>query len=57
MEGEDKKSTYMRIFLEIIAVMVTNISDQFSDIPKLKFLTCLTKRYSQDLKLNSLVMQ
>jgi hypothetical protein len=28
MEGEDKKSIYMRIFLEIIDVMVTNTSDR-----------------------------
>jgi hypothetical protein len=37
MEGEDKKSTYRRFFLEILYIMVTNISDRFSDIQKLKF--------------------
>jgi hypothetical protein len=57
MEGEDKKSTYRRLFLEILVVMVTNISERFSDMPKLIFLTYLTKRDSHDLKLNSLVMQ
>jgi hypothetical protein len=63
MEGEDKKSIYMRIFLEIIDVMVTNISDRFSDIPKLKFFNLLdqkkftrfkTKFSDHAMKLNNL---
>jgi hypothetical protein len=41
IEGEDKKSTYRRLFSESLDVMVTNISDRFSDMPKLKFLSML----------------
>jgi hypothetical protein len=44
MEGEDKKSTYRRLFLEILDVMITNISDRFSDIPKLKFFKLLDQK-------------
>jgi hypothetical protein len=44
MGGEDKKSTYRRLFLEILYVMVTNISDRFSDIPKLTFFNLLDKK-------------
>jgi hypothetical protein len=44
MEGEDKKSICMRTFLEMIDVMVTNISDRSSDIPKLKFFNLLDQK-------------
>jgi hypothetical protein len=44
MEGEDKKSTYRRLFLEILDVMITDISDRFSDIPKLKFFNLLDQK-------------
>jgi hypothetical protein len=40
IEGEDKKS-YRRLFSESLDVMVTNISNRFSDMPKLKFLSML----------------
>jgi hypothetical protein len=54
MAGEDKKCTYRRLSLEILAVMVTNISN---DMPKLKFFNLLEQRNSQGLKMNFLVMQ
>jgi hypothetical protein len=37
IEGEDKKSTYQRMFTEIIDVMVSKVSDRFCGVPKLKF--------------------
>jgi hypothetical protein len=40
IEGEDK-STYRRLFPESLDVVATNISDRFSDMPKLKFLSML----------------
>jgi hypothetical protein len=44
LEGEDKKSSYRRLFLEILDVMVTNISDRFSDILKLKFFNLIDQK-------------
>jgi hypothetical protein len=49
-EGEDNKSIYLRIFLEIIDVMATNISGRFSDIPKLKFFNLLDQKKSTRFK-------
>jgi hypothetical protein len=40
-EVEDKKSTQERMFTEMINVMIMSISDQFYDVPKLKFLCLL----------------
>jgi hypothetical protein len=41
IEGEDKKSTYRRMFAEMIDVMVTNVSDRFRDVSRLKFVCFL----------------
>jgi hypothetical protein len=40
LEGEDEKSTYNRMFAEMIDMLITNFSYWFHDVPKLKFL-CL----------------
>jgi hypothetical protein len=37
INGEDKKSTYKRIFTEMIDVMVANILDRFCDVSELRF--------------------
>jgi hypothetical protein len=50
MDGKDKNSTYSRSFLEILDVMVTNISGQFSDIPKLKMFNLLDQKRCTRLK-------
>jgi hypothetical protein len=38
LEGEDEKSTYNRMFAEMINVLIMNFSYWFRDVPKLKFL-------------------
>ncbi|XP_031329186.1 zinc finger MYM-type protein 1-like [Photinus pyralis] len=38
---EDKKSTYARLFYEILDVIILNITQRFSEISKLKFLRLL----------------
>jgi hypothetical protein len=55
MEGEDK-STYATLFLEMLDVILTKITDRFSDTPTLKFCDLPDQRNSEDLKLNSLVV-
>jgi hypothetical protein len=58
IEGEDKKSTYRRLFSESLDVMVTNISDRYSDMPKLKFLSMLDhkqfKKFSAEFPANAM---
>jgi hypothetical protein len=44
MEGEDKKSTYRRMFTEIIDVTVTNVSGRLCDISILKLLCLLNPK-------------
>ncbi|WP_209391471.1 hAT transposon family protein, partial [Chryseobacterium sp. RR2-3-20] len=38
---EDKKSTYARLFYEVLDVIILNISQRFSEISKLQFLNLL----------------
>jgi hypothetical protein len=45
INGEDKKSTYKRIFTEMIDVMVANVSDRFCDVSELKFLCLLDPKH------------
>jgi len=37
MEGQDEKSTYNRMFAEMIDVLITNFSYRFHNVLKLKF--------------------
>jgi len=36
LEGEDEKSTYNRMFAEMIDMLITNFTYWFRDVPKLK---------------------
>ena len=41
MPGEDRKSSYKRLFCEIVDVITSNISNRFSSISQLEFLSLL----------------
>ena len=47
VESEDNKSTYKRLFTEMIDVMDTNVPDRFRDVSVLKFLCLLIQNISQ----------
>lgn len=50
MEGEDKKLTYKRLFLEIVDVLTVHIHERFSEVTKLKFLNLLNHKQFTNFK-------
>jgi hypothetical protein len=56
VEGENRKYTYRRQFLEILDVIVNNISDRFSDTPKLKFSNLIHQKKFTIFKTELLVV-